>query len=73
MNERRVSLKEKGKLVLSVLVALAAVEFLFACEQPSDPSKDSSCGTGNVAWDVKAQVCRDLGKNEIVPSSCCGQ
>jgi hypothetical protein len=73
MKRLQVSLREKGKLVLCILVALAAVEFLYACEDPpTDPSKNSNCGTGNVQWDVKAQICRDLGRNAIVPASCCG-
>jgi len=72
MKHQTASWKERGKLLMCILIALAGVQFLLSCEQPSDPSKDVNCGSGNVEWDVKAQVCRDLGRHAIVPASCCG-
>lgn len=72
MNHRSASLKEKARAVVSVLLAIAAIEFLFSCDQSNDPSKNKECGTGHVQWDSKGSVCRDLGGGVIVPASCCG-
>jgi hypothetical protein len=70
MQKRR--LIDHGKVVLSVAVAVFAVQLLIGCEEPTGPDCQPECGTCNTAWDSKAQVCRDLGKNVIVPASCCG-
>lgn len=60
------------KALLSVSIAVMAVQFVAGCEEPAGPRCAEECGSCNVQWDVKAQVCRDLARNVVVPESCCG-
>ncbi|MCX6134615.1 MAG: hypothetical protein NTU47_12445 [Ignavibacteriales bacterium] len=53
--------------------ALTAALNLNCSSDDSNPASDPACGSGNVAWDDKGQVCRDQVNNKIVPSSCCGK
>lgn len=73
MNRWKSKLKESVKLLVCLTVAFSALQ-LTSCDEEDNPASGPECGTGNVQWDAKAGVCRDLGRNNtIVPSSCCGR
>lgn len=72
MTGKRRRVLDAGKIALSLAVAAFAVHMLVGCEEPAGPECKPECGTCNTEWDDKAQVCRDLGRNAIVPASCCG-
>ncbi len=74
MTENKKRAFEAGKIGISLIVALLAVQLVGGCDDPAGPDCGSECGTCNTQWDTKAEVCRDLGRNNtIVPSSCCGR
>jgi hypothetical protein len=73
MKESKRRIIEAGKIIASLVIALLAVQLVTGCEDPAGPGCEPECGTCNTTWDTKAQVCRDIGRNNtIVPSSCCG-
>jgi hypothetical protein len=73
MKENKRRIIEAGKIIASLAIALLAVQLVIGCEDPAGPGCEPECGTCNTAWDSKAQVCRDLGRNNtIVPANCCG-
>ena len=46
---------------------------LMACSKDDSPVADPACGSGPVAWDEKAQICRNQATGSPIPSSCCGR
>lgn len=72
MNETKTLVVESGKIVVSIIVALLAVQLVIGCEEPAGPKCAEECGSCNTQWDTKAQVCRDLARGVVVPESCCG-
>jgi len=72
MTQTRKRAIDAGKITTSLIVALLAVQLVAGCEEPTGPDCEPECGSCNTAWDSKAQVCRDLERNVIVPESCCG-
>ncbi len=70
---RSVQWKEALKLLAFLLFFAVTVLLNLTCSSNSNPAGDASCGSGHVAWDAKAQRCRDQANNQIVPNSCCGQ
>ncbi|MBI4429777.1 MAG: hypothetical protein HY562_11745 [Ignavibacteriales bacterium] len=60
------------KVVIFLVLYSMAID-LTACSEEDNPAASSECGSGNVTWDTKAQICRDQATNLPVPSSCCGR
>lgn len=74
MKDLRARWKEILQLVVFLVFFIATVFLNVTCSKDdNNPAANLACGSGHVAWDPKALVCRDQADNHIVPNSCCGQ
>lgn len=60
------------QVTLFLLFFGGTVAVNLTCAEDDNPSAGSECGSGSGSWDSKAQVCRDLQDNRIIPNKCCG-
>jgi hypothetical protein len=60
------------QVTLFLLFFGGTVAVNLTCAEDDNPSAGSECGSGRGTWDSKAQVCRDLQDNRIIPNKCCG-
>ena len=74
MKIRSMGRKEILQLIAFLLFFVLTVALNLNCSKDdNNPASNVSCGSGHVSWDEKAQVCRDLSNNLVVPSTCCGR
>ena len=74
MPETTARLRRTIEVTLFLLFFAGTVAVNIECQKDeSNPAAGPECGSGHVAWDTKAQVCRDQADNRIVPSNCCGR
>ena len=72
MNEKALKTKEVIRVFLFLVFFAFTVAVNLNCSDDS-PVNGPECGSGKNTWDSKAQRCRDLANNQVVPNSCCGQ
>lgn len=73
MKVRSMRFKEALQLVAFLLFFASTVALNLTCSGDENPVADSECGKGQIQWDEKGSVCRNLSENRIVPNRCCGR
>lgn len=60
------------EVVFFLIFFAVALTVNLSCKDEDDPLSSGECGSGRTSWDEKAEVCRDIGNNRLLPSKCCG-
>ena len=64
------NVRELISITTMVVLGMLMTQFIVSCEDPPS-GPDKNCGSGNVSYDQKTGICRDLTDNSILPVNCC--